>query len=333
MPANVESMMYARAVPWHGLGTKVDGLQTADAALVAAGLDWAVLQSPATYSPGHLSDGRIVGDIQVPGRMVNYRASDGAFLGIVGDGYQIVQNSEAFDWADSLVDSGEAKYETAGSLFGGRRVWLSMELPEGIHVPGDDGEVKPYILITNGHDGATALQACVTMVRVVCANTWTLGINRATRRFKIKHSGSMDGKLAQAREALGITFAYVDAFQVAASALVEKPVTEKQAERVFLSVFPIPERAKGRPDKMAEEQFGKVLDLYRSSDNLQNIRGTAWGVLQAVGEFVDHEMVYRGRVFDAADVRMDSILYDGPAAEKKQKAFALLSSRDFARAR
>lgn len=326
MPANVETMMYARAVPWHGLGTKVDGLQTAEAALQAAGLDWTVRQSPVTY--GYLEAGSESGlpvHVQIPGKVANYRATDGTFLGVVGDGYQIVQNRDAFDWADALVDDGSAKYETAGSLYEGKRVWLSMELPGGVHVPGDDGEVKPYLLITNGHDGGAALQGSVTMVRVVCANTMTLALRGATRTFKIRHTGSMDGKLAQAREALGITFTYVAAFTETAAGLMEKRVTDRQAERILRQVFPLPARAKANPERIPLEQFGRVLDVYRDAPNLQNIRGTAWGVLQAVGEFVDHELEYRGRVYAPADIRMDSLLYDGPAAAKKQEAYKLLA--------
>jgi phage/plasmid-like protein (TIGR03299 family) len=331
MPAEVETMMYAREVPWHGIGTKVEGLQTSAEALKAAGLDWTVHQAPLTYAPIR-TPGDLV-QVQYPGRVANYRSSDGAALGIVGDGYQIVQNAEAFEWADSLVDSGEAKYETAGALFGGRRVWLMMELPEGISVPGDDGEIKPYILVTNGHDGGTSLQGSVTMVRTVCANTWTLAIASAIRTFKIRHSGSIDGKLAAARQALGVTFSYSQEFAIAAQALVESPITDKLAEKVLERVFPLPARAQKNPDRVDLEQFGQVLNVYRNSPNLQNIRGTKWGVLQAVGEFLDHETEYRGRVFDAAEVRMDSILYDGPAAAKKQQAFKLLTDKDFARVR
>lgn len=327
MPANVETLMYARAVPWHGLGTKVEGLQTAQDALQASGLNWAVLQSDLTYAS---PDGA---PQTVPDQVANIRSTDSALLGIVGRNYRIVQNADAFDWADALVDSGDAKYETAGSLFGGKRVFLSMELPQGVHVPGDDGEIKPYLLITNGHDGGAALQGSVTMVRVVCSNTWTLALKDATRTFKIRHSGSIEGKLAQAREALGITFEYMGEFASAAEDLMAKRVTEKQAEKVLKAVFPLPARAKANPARIPLEAFGRALDVYRDSPNLQNIRGTAWGLLQAVGEFVDHEMDYRGRVYGAADVRMDSLMYDGPGAAKKQAAFRILASRDFARVR
>jgi phage/plasmid-like protein (TIGR03299 family) len=322
MPANVETMAYVRDVPWHGLGTKVDHLMTASEALEAAGLNWTVSKREIPQPNG----------TPHPHRQFTVRDSDLSVLGIVGNGYKIVQNDEAFAWGDSLVDSGAAKYETAGSLFNGQKVWLMMELPEGIRVPGDEGEIKPYIQISNGHDGNTTLRGDVTMVRTVCWNTWTLSIAGATRSFRIKHSGSIDGKLAAAREALGITFDYSLRFGEVAALLSRKTVTDKQADKAFRDLFPIPGRAEksGNIDATA---YGKVLDLYQSAPNLDPIRGTAWGVLQAVGEYVDHEVAYSGRRFDDEDVRFDSILYGGPAAEKKQKALALVSSRDFARSR
>lgn len=322
MPAAVETMAYVRDVPWHGLGTKVEELMTAQEALSAGGLDWTVSKRPIPQPNGE----------DHPNRVFTVRDSDLSVLGIVGNGYQIVQNAAAFAWADSLVDDGSAKYETVGSLFGGARVFLSMELPDGISVPGDEGEVKPYLLITNGHDGGTVLQASVTMVRVVCANTWTLALGEATRTFRIRHSGSVEGKLAAARQALGITFTYTDTFASIASMLAKKPVTDLQADKAFARLFPVPARAE-KSGNIDATDYGKVLEVYQSAPNLDPIRGTAWGVLQAVGEYVDHEVTYSGRRFDDADVRMDSILYGGPAAEKKQRAFAMVSSRDFARSR
>jgi phage/plasmid-like protein (TIGR03299 family) len=317
MPAAVETMAYGRGIPWHGLGTKTDReLSTAAEMLDAAGLDWEVAKVPVRT----MFDGN---DVMVPNTWASVRQSDGSVLGVVGDSYQILQNRAAFEWADTLVDSGAAKYETAGSLFGGARVFLSMELPEGVSVPGDAGEVKPYILITNGHDGRTVLQASVTMVRVVCANTWTLALSGATRTFRIRHSGSVDGKLAAAREALGVTFTYTARFGEVAEVLSLQKVSDRQIDDILRKAFPIPE-TQDTPERIEQSDWWKVRELYRTTENLNPIRGTAWGVLQAAGEYLDHEVAYHGRRFADEDVRMDSILYDGPAALRKQKVLTLL---------
>jgi phage/plasmid-like protein (TIGR03299 family) len=319
MTAAVETMAYGRGIPWHREGTKTaNALSTAEEMLAAAELDWTVLRSPMfTHFNGQ--------EIQVPNRWANVRQSDGAVLGDVGDAYQIVQNREAFAFADNLVDSGAAKYETAGSLFGGRRVFLSMELPEGISVPGDESEIKPYLLITNGHDGGTILQASVTMVRVVCANTWTLALGEAKRTFRIRHTGSIDGKIQAAREALGITFRYTEEFSQIAGRLAMAKVTDRQIDKILRAAFPVP-ASQTKPDRIEQSDFWKVRDLYRNTENIDSIRGTAWGLLQATGEYLDHEVDYHGRRFSDVDVRMDSIVYDGPAAIRKQKVLSLIGS-------
>lgn len=320
MVAAVETMAYGRGIPWHGLGTKTENeLSTAEEMIVAAGLDWDVQKLPMIVQVGG-------GDVIVPNAWANTRMTDFSVLGVVGDPYQNVLNRTAFSWADSLVDSGVAKYETAGSLFGGRKVFLSMELPEGIHVPGDEGEVKPYILVTNGFDGSTVLQASVTMVRVVCANTWTLALGAATRTFRIRHSGSIDGKLAAAREALGVTFTYTEEFSRIAGRLALAKVTNRQVDAILRAAFPVPETQKA-PDKIDRSDFAKVREIYRTTENLDAVRGTAWGVLQASGEYLDHVVDYHGRRFADVDVRMDSIVYDGPAARRKQKVLDVIQEK------
>lgn len=320
MSANVETMAYGRGIPWHGLGVKTENeLSTAEEMIAAAGLDWDVQKLPMIV--------QVHGqEIVVPNAWANTRMTDLSVLGVVGDPYQNVLNRTAFNWADSLVDSGAAKYETAGSLFGGRRVFLSMELPDGISVPGDEGEIKPYLLITNGFDGGTVLQASVTMVRVVCSNTWTLALGAATRTFRIRHSGSIDGKLQAAREALGVTFTYEEEFSRIAGKLALAKVTNRQVDAILRAAFPVP-ATQTAPDKIDRSDFAKVREIYRTTENLDPIRGTAWGVLQAAGEYLDHVVDYHGRRFADLDVRMDSIVYDGPAARKKQRVLQVIQEK------
>lgn len=318
MVAAVETMAYGRGIPWHALGTKTENpLSTAEEMLEASGLLWDVVKTPMTTRFGGA-------DVIVPNTWANVRQSDGSVLGVVGDAYQILQNRAAFAFADNLVDSGAAKYETAGSLFGGRRVFLSMEIPEGVKVPGDEGSVKPYILVTNSHDGSSPVIGAVVMVRVVCNNTLTAALAGAKRTFRVRHTGSLEGKIAAAREALGVTFTYIDTFSEIAGRLAMTKVTEKQIDKILEAAFPIPETQKN-PDRIEQSDFWKVRDLYRETENLDPIRGTAWGLLQAVGEYVDHVQDFHGRRFADVDVRMDSIVYDGPAAIRKQKVLDLLS--------
>lgn len=322
----VETMAFVedRGLPWWTDGSDprgrgLDRLQTAAEMVVASGLNWDVIKNPITTR----FDGM---EIISNDKVATVRNTDGAWLGTVGPKYQVVQNAEAFAFADSLVDDGQAKYETAGSLRGGRLVFLSMELShleltlDGEH---PDGTVKTYLLLSNTHDGSRSLEADITKVRVVCQNTLNMAIKGANRRFRIRHSGSIDGKLAAARQALGIAFNYDDAFAKAAKALLAKKVTDDQVRKILSTVvWPIDidtateGRIESHPATLAFEDYLK-------SDNLDPIRGTAWGAFNAVAEFIDHGQDYRGRKDSAADVRANSILW-GTGQAKKQVAFDAL---------
>lgn len=325
MVAAVEKVAFVgeRGLPWWNgqqgtEGVNLDRLQTAAEMVVASGLNWNVVKNPVWTE----FEGR---NIQSADKVATVRDSDGAWLGTVGPNYQVVQNAEAFGFADNLVDDGQAKYETAGSLRGGRLVFLSMELNHlDLTLDGEhpDGVIKTYLLLSNTHDGSRSLEADITKVRVVCQNTLNVAIAGAQRRFRIRHSGSIDGKLAAAREALGIAFNYDAAFEKAAKALLAKKVTDAQVRKILSTVvWPLdPEASEGRveshPSTLAFEDYMK-------SDNLDPIRGTAWGALNAVAEFIDHEQEYRGRKDAAMDVRSNSILW-GTGQAKKQAAFQAL---------
>lgn len=339
MPAEVETLMYAREVPWHGFGTKVDGLQTAEEALVAAGLDWTVEQKPLYIRDIKNPKGTIK---KVEGRVANVRMSDGSPLGIVAPSYKVVQNVDAFDFADAIVETGEAKYETAGALRGGRTVFLSMEIPKTVKVPGDDGEVRPYLLVANGHDGGMALRALITPIRVVCANTLSAALGSHKSEIRLRHTAGIEGKISEAQRALGLTFEYLDEFAATAERMLLRKVSDKDVLRTLLDLWPIKDvnPLKLNADELRRVVFAahpqgrdnepmvaaKALQMYESSPNIDNIRGTAWGLYNGIAEFLDHGVEYRSRAVTAADNRASSILLGGNAATKKQKAADLIAA-------
>ena len=145
MAANVESMFYVRETPWHGLGTKVQEAPTSKDALILAGLDWHVVQEPVYTGQNEL----------VQGYKANVRDSDRKVLGVVTDRYKIVQNEEAFSFTDALLGKG-VRYETAGSLQGGKSVWLLAHLPHEYIISGE--RISPYLLFSNTHDGSGAVK-------------------------------------------------------------------------------------------------------------------------------------------------------------------------------
>lgn len=326
----LDSIMYVegRGLPWwQEIGSKdagkfgvrvLTGLATAEEALAASGLDWNVEQVAMSYrfkGQHHRADRQIA----------NVRDSDGGLLGVVSPTYKVIQNAEAFAFADSLVDSGDAKYETAGALFGGRRVVLSMELDSiaGIRVPGEkeEGEVHTYLLLLNSHDGSAPLTAMVTPVRWVCKNTLRLALGKHRGIYRIRHSGTVDGKLQAAREALGITFEYAADFKRMAETLAAQKIVDSQVREIVERLWP---KTEAQVESGRETTADKAFEAYHASETLEGIRGTKWGVLNAVAEFVDHELAVKPRVYSAHDIRAESILW-GAKARVKDEALALLT--------
>ena len=170
MPANVETMFSVRETPWHGLGRIIMDAPASREALELAGLDWQV-ESRNIYSGT---------GAMIPGHRANVRSTDDAVLGVVSDRYRIVQNEEAFQFTDDLLGEG-VTYETAGSLQGGKKVWMLARLPRKYLIAGD--QVVPYLVIFNSHDGSSGVKVAMTPIRVVCQNTLNLALNTAKRSW------------------------------------------------------------------------------------------------------------------------------------------------------
>jgi phage/plasmid-like protein (TIGR03299 family) len=175
MPAGItssDSMFSVRQTPWHGLGAVLDQPPTTIAeAIERSGLSWRVEREPIAIDRGDIAtanDWWLPRCEEIPGWWANVRQDTRQVLGIVGERYRIVQNIEAFQFVDQLIGSA-MHFETAGSLHGGRRVWVLAQLPDHVDVGGDP--VRPYVLLMNSHDGSTAVVAASTPIRVVCQNT------------------------------------------------------------------------------------------------------------------------------------------------------------------
>ena len=206
MAANVESMFYVRETPWHGLGTRVESAPTSKDALRYSGLSWKVRQE----------DIKTVDGYPIHGYRANIRNDNHAVLGVVSDRYRIVQNDEAFAFTDSLLGEG-VTYETAGSLSGGKRVWLLAKLPDKYKLMGE--EVTPYLVFTNSHDGSGAIRVAATPVRVVCNNTLNLALDTAKRSWSVAHKGDIQRKLDEARNTLFMADQYLKTLQKEAERL------------------------------------------------------------------------------------------------------------------
>jgi phage/plasmid-like protein (TIGR03299 family) len=342
---------------WHRLGRVIAEAATSVEAIRLAGLDWEVEQWPL-LACGRATAAEPAGRyLPCPGTFANVRVDTGAVLGVVSRDYRIFQNRDAFDFMDAIVGEGLARYETAGALKGGRRVWMLARMPRDVYVTGDD-VVQPYILLTNSHDGSMALRMVPTTVRVVCANTLNLALGRARHGegLSIRHCESLEGRVREARAKLGLLTERVEQFQDEARQLAACSLSDRQARTYFEQFFPTRPAAAPLPteellDAILEAQqdhsslvaqllaghqeeqtrterrnariLEAVLESYHSRANeALDIAGTAWAAYNAVSGWADHQSRVRGKSeLERADNRLNSIWF-GSAHELKQEAYS-----------
>ena len=273
MSANVETMFYVKEKPWHGLGTMVEEAPTSADALKLAGLDWTIEGKPIYDEHGKV----------INGFYANTRSSDGSVMGIVGSRYSIVQNEEAFAFTDSLIGEG-VTYETAGSLRGGRQIWLLGKMPER-YIVGD--KFEPYICFVNSHDGTGAVRACMTPIRVVCNNTLNLALSSAKRSWSTPHRGDVKSRLDEARQTLQLADQYMKDLAAKADQLANETMTEEQVVIVLDKMFELAKDATDRQKKTAQDAKNEIVCCMLHPD-LANFLNTKWGFINDVSDFVGH---------------------------------------------
>lgn len=278
MAAFVESMVYTREKPWHGLGTKVEEAPTSADALRLAGLDWRVEQKNI----------QLCGGSKVPGYKANVRSTDGKVLGVVSDRYRIVQNADAFEFTDSII-GGDVRYETAGSLNGGKKIWLLAKLPE-TEIAG--GKTEPYLCFSNTHDGSGAVRVCMTPIRVVCNNTLNLALDSAKRAWSVRHTGSLQSKMHEARACLRMANTYMGALAEKADRMANTAITRDQLNRILDELFPVDEHTTEREKQNIKKLRDEYMVCYFAPD-LVKFRDTAWGAYNAMSDMITHNAPLR----------------------------------------
>lgn len=280
MSANFEKGMFVREKPWHYDESRKEDYAiladypTSKEALVASGLDWEVTQHSIQTMDNI---------IPIDGYVANLRSTDGKVLGVVTDRYKVVQNTEAFEFTDSLIGEG-CLYDTAGSLNGGKTIWLLAKMPE-TEILGD--KVEPYMCFTNSHDGKGAIRICMTPIRVVCQNTLNAAFNGAIRSWNTKHMGDMQSKLYEAKHCLSMADNYMKGLNNFAEEMVKKPIYKEDIDKILEQIFPINEEdTKTKKDRVQAMKDGFYY-CYMMPD-LANFNNTAWGVYNAMVDLVNH---------------------------------------------
>lgn len=253
----------------------------------------------------------------IEGKLATVRELDGKPLGIVTPRYQVFQNRAAFGFLDTLVDDGQAKYETAGTLRGGAVSFISMELDElDINVPGDDSSVRTYLSAINSFDGSFPYEAMVSHVRTTCINTARLARKGSLSHFRLKHTGSFEGKVAVARDALGITFKAAKEFEAIANRLADKAVSDDDVLAVYRKAWNFSEElSEGRQER---HHSTLAYENYLNSETIPDtMRGNGWGAFNAATEYLDHIVDWKGKTRDTDSVRALELL-DGTGQDKKE---------------
>lgn len=291
MSANVESMFYVRKPCWHGMGVRVEEALTSKDALHYSGLDWQVKQEP-------LMTGTFK---SVPGYVANVRSDNDRILGIVSDSYKVVQNEEAFAFTDALIGEG-VRYETAGSLDEGRKVWLLAKLPERYQLVGED--VDPYIVFTSSHDGSGAIRVAPTPIRVVCQNTLNLALNTAKRSWSTTHTSNVHSRLDDARNTLLFADKYMKALQQEAERLSMQRVTDKMFYSLVDKLLPVDEDASEQTKSNNLKQRSDLIYRYFHAPDLVDLPKNGWRFINAVSDHATHAQPlrmtknYRENLFD-----------------------------------
>ena len=275
MPAEVESMFYVRKTPWHGLGTNVEEALSSEEALVAAGLDWNVVQKKL-----YLEDWNCV-----QGFYANVRDSDNRVLGVVTHRYRIVQNREAFAFTDELLGKG-VRYETAGSLRGGRKTWILARLPKQYRLA--DDRVVPYLVFCNSHDGSGSIKAAMTPVRVVCNNTLNLALQRADRIWTASHTGDMEGKLEDAKRTLFMAEHYMEELAKETEKLCKRKISSAEAEECIRALLPVPSGATETMERNVMQQREDLRKRYDHAPDLKDVGKNGYRLINAVSDFATH---------------------------------------------
>ena len=275
MAAEVETMFYTREKPWHGLGTRVEEAPSSADALRLAGLDWRVVQQPI-YTEGKEL---------IPGYKANVRDSDRKVLGVVSERYRIIQNEEAFSFTDALLGQG-VRYETAGSLQEGRKVWLLARLPREYIMSGE--HISPYLVFSNTHDGSGAVKVALTPVRVVCNNTLNLALDTAKRSWSMIHTGNIRDKIREAEDTLFRAEKYMEHLGKEFEDLRGREITDGQIREYIEQLLPIEEDATPIQSRNIIRLRKDMERRYFDAPDLQDVGNNAYRFINAVSDFATH---------------------------------------------
>lgn len=316
---NDKAAFVGRLVAWHVLGKALGEAATEADVMEPNVLGWPTDKHPLTVV---MPDGSTQ---EMPGQFIIYRnhAIKGLeAMAIVGKRYRDFDNKVVVDLARDIIDVGGACFESAGSMFGGKRVFVCLRIPKEISTAYGP-KITPNLVITNTHDGSSQLEGLVTTVDVVCQNTLAMAFGEAKSRFKIRHTTNADMRLSEARKTLGLTFTYLEAVEQRMAAMIEQKFWEAEFEAMTKELLPLPQEIKSDETIMhVEKEREKLLYLRTEGLNKEYV-DTAWGAYGAVTEYADWYSPIRAK--DHTIRRAENVMTGAQEAFKKQAMDFILS--------
>lgn len=306
MAHEVETMAYAGATPWHGLGVPVSADLTPEQMLLKANLDWSVdkVQAFAEHN----------GQMINTGKHALIRSKDSRVLTMISDDWEPVQNIEAFEFFNDFVMAGDMEMHTAGSLRDGNMVWALAKVKESFSLFKGKDTVESYLLFSNPHEYGKSIDVRFTPIRVVCNNTLTLSLSqKSDMMMKINHRRKFDADMV--KKTMGIAKDKLGQYKEMAEFLSTKRYTNETVTKYFTEVFPLvstKELVQGEPEKMSRPA-SLAYDIMATQPGAEMGEGTFWQAFNAVTYSIDHLLGH------SAETRLNSSWY-GVNRNKKIQA-------------
>lgn len=318
-------MAYVGATPWHGLGAKLEQDVSIEEWAVAAGMDWRVQRAKVRFATGRDQAEGSWGEM--PDKHVLLRSDTKDALGIVSDKYKVVQPKAVLEFFRDLTEKAGFTLETAGTLFGGRKFWALAKIGDDAFITDPRDTFKAYLLLSTSADGTAATEARYVSERVVCHNTLSVALGeKSGSKMKVTHRsifkadevkrdlgimlGNQFESFVSEMRALSATPLSNSAMALATAELLEPGIMEKSREELA--------EVLGKKQAMAINKL--AIDGTAIGSDLMGVRGTAWGWLNAVTEFVDHAARARSQ-----DNRLDSAWF-GRGDALKTRALELVTN-------
>ena len=314
---------------WHGLGQALDHCPTSEEALQLSGLNFEV-EKRRLYTfdnANHFGNAdTITPTIEVPHYYATVRTDTETPLGVVGRGYKVVQNREAFSFFDALVDSHGVQYETAGALGNGERIFITAKLPQQV-VVGRDDLIEQYLFLTASHDGFGAVTAAFTPVRIVCQNTLQAALKDCSNRVKVRHTANVRERLEQAHQIILRAHQLSQSMESIFNHWAAIKVCDGELKKL-IQLAMTPSKAAWQSLESKGAAFSASLHnrcnaafeyaMSHPTQQLPTTKGTLFGAYNAVTGYFQNVCTFK-----SGEGKLKSLLLGGQAQITVQKAFSL----------